>query len=197
VQFDVVTDRAHPYADLRRGRRDLDRVGEQVGEHLGDGVGHGRRRRGSVQVEHEADALLLGEWNLGILDRGNRVNVGDLSPVDKTTQISTPGTTDDSIPGVTSSVPGTAPTSIDDHGADERAGVAGHDDGIPGDANDDDGVVNTVPASPGTGTTPPTIDEHGGDVDHSGPGRDGDGSDDHRGPGGGSDNRGPGGGDDD
>ena len=62
-------------------------------------------------------------------------------------------------------------------------GVAGHDDGIPGDANDDDGVVNTVPTTPGTGTTPTTIDDHGGDEDHSGPGRDGDGSDDHSGPG--------------
>ena len=72
--------------------------------------------------------------NLGILDRGSGVNVGDLSPVDNTTQISTPGTTDDSIPGVTSSVPGTTPTSIDDHGADDHGGVAGHDDGIPGDA---------------------------------------------------------------
>ena len=38
--------------------------------------------------------------NLGILDRGSGVDVGDLSPVDSTTQISTPGTTDDSIPGV-------------------------------------------------------------------------------------------------
>ena len=57
--------------------------------------------------------------NLGILDRGSGVNVGDLSPVDNTTQISTPGTTDDSIPGVTSSVPGTTPTSIDDHGVDD------------------------------------------------------------------------------
>ena len=138
--------------------------------------------------------------NLGILDRGSGVNVGDLSPVDNTTQVSTPGTTDDSIPGVTSSVPGTTPTSIDDQGADDHGGVAGHDDGLPGDADDDDGVVNTVPTTPGTGTTPTTIDDHGGDVDHSGPGRDGDGSDDHSGPGhggGGSDNRGPGGGDDD
>ena len=130
--------------------------------------------------------------NLGILDRGSGVNVGDLSPVDNTTQVSTPGTTDDSIPGATSSVPGTTPTSIDDQGADDHGGVAGHDDGLPGDDNNDDGV-NTVPTTPGTGTTPTTIDDHGGDVDHSGPGRDG-------GPGhggGGSDNRGPGGGDDD
>jgi hypothetical protein len=85
--------------------------------------------------------------NLGILDRGSGVNVGDLSPVDNTTQVSTPGTTDDSIPGVTSSVPGTTPTSIDDQGADDHGGVAGHDDGLPGDA-DDDGVVNTVPTTP-------------------------------------------------
>ena len=99
---------------------------------------------------------------------------------------------------MTSSVPGTTPTSIDDQGADDHGGVAGHDDGLPGDADDDD-VVNTVPTTPGTGTSPTTIDDQGGDVDHSGPGRDGDGSDEHSGPGhgGGSDNSGPGGGDDD
>ena len=36
--------------------------------------------------------------------------------------------------------------------------------------------MNTAPTTPGTGTTPTTIDDHGGDADHSGPGRDGDGT---------------------
>ena len=137
--------------------------------------------------------------NLGILDGGNGVNVGDLSPVDNTTQISTPGTTNDTVPGVTSAVPGTTPTSVDDHDVDST-GVAGHDDGIPGDAHGRRRRGEHGADGAGTGTTPTTIDDHGGAEDHRGPGRGGDGTDDHRGPGsggGGTDNSGPGGGDDD
>jgi hypothetical protein len=127
--------------------------------------------------------------NLGILDRGNGVDVGDLSPVGSSSTVSTPAT----APDDTSTTVDSTPTSIDDHGVDGPAG--GHDDGIRGDRfdddpGDDDGPRATTPAS-----TPTTVDDHGGDRDgddHSGPGRDRD-DDDNRGHGG----SGHGGGEDD
>jgi hypothetical protein len=118
--------------------------------------------------------------NLGILDRDNGVDVGDLSPVGSSSSVSTPVTVDDSAPATAQTTPST-PVTVDDHGTDI-----------------------TTPGTVGS-TTPVTVDDHGGDDDHSGPGRNGsdDGADDHSGSGHGGDddrtgddNSGHGGGDD-
>jgi hypothetical protein len=125
--------------------------------------------------------------NLGILDRGNGVDVGDLSPVGSSTSVSTPATALDN----TSTTDATTPTSFDDHGVDNpiEGPANGHDDGIPGDQFDDNpGADDDGPRATTPGSTPTTIDDHGGDRagdDNSGPGN---GGEDHSGPGrGGSD----------
>jgi hypothetical protein len=124
--------------------------------------------------------------NLGILDHGSGVDVGDLSPVGSSTSITTPATAAD---GTTPSSGVSVPTSVDDHGVDnpaEHEVEPGHHDGIPGDANDDDAPRATTPA---TGTTPTTVEDHARVDDNRGPGsvNSGPGSsttDDHSGPGG-------------
>jgi hypothetical protein len=107
--------------------------------------------------------------NLGILDHGSGVDIGDLSPVGSSTSITTPVTAVDGTVSTPSSGV-SLPTSVDDHGVDnpaEHEVEPGHDDGIPGDANDDDAPRATTPA---TGTTPTTIEDHAGVDDNRGPG---------------------------
>src|SRR5262245_2406731 len=133
--------------------------------------------------------------NLGILDHGSGVDVGDLSPVGSSTSITTPVTAVDGTVSTPSSGV-SVPTSVDDHGVDDPAEhevEPGHRDGIPRDANDDAPRATT----PATGTTPTTIEDHVG-VDanrgpgsvNSGPGSSG--SDSHSGPGDGSSDSGHG-----
>ena len=170
--------------------------------HRGAGLGAGLR---TVAVMHRRTALTVTgaialtlaagsaamAADLGILDSDNGVDVGDLSPVGSSSSISTPVTVDDdgtdittpgSTPGTAPGTQGTTPGTVDDRGTDVTSPNTG-----------------TTPNTVGT-TTPNTIDDHGGDDDHSGPGRDGDDSDDNSGSGHGGDdghdNSGPGSSDD-
>ena len=105
--------------------------------------------------------------NLGILHGGDGVDVGDLSPVGNSSDVSTPATTDDTTPATAGTVPATTDTVPD----------------VTAPATTPDTTAGTTPNT--AGTTPGRVDDHGGDdgADHSGPGRGGDTDDDHRGSG--------------